>query len=82
MVSTIITKIVQPSLIPQTNTYFIDGSSNCRGGIHPPINTSFSLSQQVQLAVLIYLFWFVHKPLYIVSSSVYVVGLFPVIETA
>lgn len=31
---TFITKIVQPSPISQADTYFIDGSPNCRGGIH------------------------------------------------
>lgn len=54
----VVTKVVQPSLIPQADTYFIDGSSNGIGGvngpdIHQSINTSFSSAQTVELAVLI-----------------------------
>lgn len=45
------------------------------------MNASFSLAQQVKLAVLNHLLWVVHNPLNIVSNSVYVVGLFSAIET-
>lgn len=77
-----ITKIVQLSPIPETDTYFIDGSSNGIGpDIDQPINTCFSSSQQVELAVLILLLWLIHKPLTIISDSAYVVGLLPVIDS-
>lgn len=82
----VVTKVVQPSLIPQADTYFIDGSSNGIGGINGPdihqsINTSFSSAQTVELAVLINLLWLIHKPLNIVSASTDVVGLFLAINS-
>ena len=69
-----ITKAVLPLPVPHTDTYIIDGSCNSIEGIHGPdshqsFNTSFSSSQHVELGVLIYLFWVVHKSLNIVSIS-------------
>lgn len=50
-ISFAIIKLVQTSLIPQADSYFIDASSNGIGGIHgpdiyQPINASFSSLQQ------------------------------------
>lgn len=54
-----ITKI-QPSLIPQADTYFTNGVSNGTRVIHGPdmhrsITASFSSVQQLELAALIHL---------------------------
>jgi hypothetical protein len=68
--------------------YYIDGSSSGKGGIDGPdlqknTQTTYSSAQQVELAVLIYLFQKITaKPLNIFSDSAYVVGLFPAIETS
>ena len=85
----VITKITQPSPIPQADIHFIDDSSNGIGGIHGPnihqsINTSFSPQASIwlsttELVILIHLLWLIHKPLKSISDSAYVVGLFPAI---
>lgn len=74
-----ITKIDQPSLIPQTDIYFIDGSSKGRGEINCPDSHQFSNSL---IVLLIHLLWLIHKCLNIVSDSAYIVLLFSAVQTA
>lgn len=38
-------------------------------------------AQQVELAVLIHLFWLIHSPLNIISDSAYVIGLSPAVNS-
>lgn len=49
--------------------------------VHQAINTSFSSTQQLDLADLIPLLWLINKPLHIISDSAYV-GLFAAVEMA
>lgn len=44
---------------------------------HHSISPYFSSPRQMKLAVLIHILWLIHKPLNIISDSVYVVGLLP-----
>lgn len=49
--------------------------------VHQPINTSFSSTQQLDLADLISLLWLINKPLHIISDSAHV-GLFAAVKMA
>jgi hypothetical protein len=79
----IVNTIVKLNPISHALIYYADGSSYDKRGIHGPdlhetIQTNYSSTQQIELAVLIYLVQKItDKPLNIVSDSVYVVVLFP-----